>query len=115
MTTIIKSQIKKAVNYMSGDPARSYTLHSALIGNKRELTSPVELMAMPLNRGGRATERLVTLGGAAMAAFALASAPVSFPAVATAIGYMAVSKVAGIFTGAFVDDGLRRTAKKMKP
>lgn len=113
---IIKSAFKKSVDFFSRDPARSYTLHGALIGEKHAPTSPyIEFLAMPLNRGGRATERLVTLGGTAMAAFALASAPVTFPAVATAIGYAAISKVAGIFTGAFVDDGLRRTAKKLKP
>lgn len=107
-----KETIKKAVGYLSHQPLRSYTWHDVM--TDRTNSRYIESLAMPLNRGGRAAERLVSLGGAAVAAFALASAPITFPAVATTLGYMAVAKVAGIFTGAIVDNKIEKTRKGMK-
>ena len=114
----IRSSFKKAVGYLA-ENGRSYTLHGAFFGENNKNTNVVNqnyfaLLALPLNRGGRLAERTIAIGGTAVAAFALAAAPVTMLSATSFIGYAALSKVAGLVTGAFVDTGVNNLNKKLR-
>lgn len=111
----IKSAFKKAVHYLAGETP-SYTLTGVLIGEKNQNhNNYMALTIIPFNKGGRLTERAITIGGTAVAAFALASVPaIGALSVTSFIGYAALSKVAGILTGAVVDTQINNADKKLK-
>lgn len=108
----IRNAFKKAFNYLDRD-TKSYTLRGLLMGEdlSNNLFVPI---VIPFNKGGRMTERAITLGGTAVAAFGLAAAPtVGMLAVTSAVGYAALSKIAGLVAGAFIDTGVNNMRRKL--
>ena len=102
MKKLLKSQLKE---YFSTNCKRSYTF-APLLPKK----SMLGLLKLDLNRGGRLTERSVTLAGAACAvAFTTVAGPVGIAAIGANI---ALAKITGTIAGTFMDGKIRKAAAK---
>lgn len=98
--------MKKLFNYLSKDPRNDMTLKSMILG--RELHDTTQPGFAKMNRAGRTVERLVTLGGIALA---FSTAGVGL----VGLGFAAAAKGAGLVAGGSVSKAVQKINKKMNP
>lgn len=98
--------MKKIFNYLSKDPRNDMTLKSMVL--KRDFHDTTQPSFAKLNRAGRTVERLVTLGGIALA-FSTAGVGI------IGLGLAVAAKGAGLVSGAGVSKAVQKINKKMNP